>query len=171
MSKEITLTKGQSTVVDDEDYEWLSANKWQFNIRGYAIRYERITPEKRVYLRMHRKILERMIGRSLVEGEVCDHINGDRLDNRRSNLRVATISQNTANCKNLSRNTTGYKGVQRSKTPGKWIAAIHSYGKMKHLGVFDNPIDAAIAYDEQVRKLHGEFGRYNFPKENERPNK
>ncbi|HLP67790.1 MAG TPA: AP2 domain-containing protein [Rhizobium sp.] len=94
--------------------------------------------------------------------KIVDHRNLSRLDNRRANLRTATKSQNGYNRTKRSDNKSGYKGVYRCRQTGLWRAEI-SAEKIKHkLGRFADPIEAARAYDEAARRLHGDFARTNF---------
>lgn len=86
-----------------------------------------------------------------------DHINGDRADNRITNLRPATRSQNCRNRGKNSNNTTGFKGVHINR--GRYRALICHRGEFIHLGLFDNPEDAHAAYSEAARRLHGRFAR------------
>lgn len=92
------------------------------------------------------------------KGEV-DHINGDILDNRWENLRIATHSQNMKNRGAPSNNTSGYKGVSFHRKKGKWRAAIHSEGKKYHLGYFNSAELASQAYEEAAKIHHGNFAR------------
>jgi len=94
-----------------------------------------------------------------------DHINGNGLDNRKENLRLATTPQNVRNARLSLRNSSGFKGVKRKRQ--KWQASIVFNGKTIRLGVFDAREDAARAYDIAALLLHGEFARVNFPKESE----
>ncbi len=100
---------------------------------------------------------------------VADHINGDSLDNRRSNLRVATPAQNCinrgANRTHRGKSTTSsYKGVSWDKRRNKWVSNIgHDYKRI-YLGCFDVPEDAARAYDAKAQELYGEFAYRNFPR-------
>lgn len=85
----------------------------------------------------------------------------------RSNLRVVSRCNNSQNQRSRS-GTSQYKGVCWDKNYNMWQATINFNGnKKKHIGRFDNEIDAALAYDQIARKIHGEFGRYNFPADNE----
>ena len=106
------------------------------------------------------------------EGFVVDHINGDRLDNRIENLRLATYSQNSANAKRHSRNTSGLKGAsrvfKRGKWTGRWQATITYRREQMYLGSFDTKEEAHAAYLEAARRLQGEFAhdgeiRIGFP--------
>lgn len=160
-----SLTSQNVTLIDDEDYSLVSQYKWGVSgirkngrlwlyVQGwsYALR------QKHVYL--HRLIL------GAKKGQVVDHINGDRFDNRRSNLRICTLAENARNrIKHCA--TNKYKGVGaviRDKGMGYKASIFHS-GKYYWLGIFDNEIEAARAYDAAAIRLHGEFALLNFPHE------
>jgi hypothetical protein len=149
--REIPLTQGKVALVDARDYEWLiSQGKWSCSSYGYAGR-----GAKRVF--MHRLILERY-GFELT-GKICDHINGNRLDNRLSNLRVATYSQNSCNRGGDKGSASRFKGVTRN---GKgWVARIAVNGQSTYLGNFATEEDAAIAYNKAAVKHHGNFAFLN----------
>jgi hypothetical protein len=92
-----------------------------------------------------------------------DHKDGDGLNNRRNNLRVATQAQNSKNRGKRRRcSSSPYIGVWWHKRIGKWQVGIGTNYTITHLGYFDDPIDAARAYDAAARLLHGEFARVNF---------
>ena|SRR3990167_2797967 len=148
-----------STFVDDEDFDFLSKNKWAAlfpqgkNIkRVYAVRWSHGK-----LLLMHREILK-------PPSNLCvDHANGDCLNNQRNNLRLATRSQNTMNKKVVKTGAaTEYRGVWFDKRSGLWVSYIQE-NKIKHrIGTFSTAIEAAKAYDVASFKYHGEFGRRNF---------
>ena len=155
MSKWIELSAGKRTRVDDSDYEWLSHWKWSYLPGGYAVRRDpTITPIKLVY--MHRAII------GAKDGEIVDHANGQKLDNRRSNLRLATRSNNASNQKKRSSTKAKYKGVIWRQNAQRWQGYIGTMGKWIHLGYFDSEIEAAKAYDEAARQMFGEFAKTNF---------
>lgn len=149
MTKRITLTKGKFTIVDDDDYERLSSHSW------YYSRYAK-SGSGRSGTYMHVVIM------NPPSGLFVDHINGNKLDNRKKNLRICTHAQNLGNSKIPKNNTSGYKGVVFIKRLGIWRAQIqHSY-KMHCLGYFHDIVDAAKAYDKAAIDHYGEFARTNF---------
>ncbi len=156
--KLISLTKGRVAVVDDEDYERLSVFKWYFEERpgrktGYAGRGQRIGT-KVVQYRMHREILD------VPKGLQVDHRNGDGLDNRRQNLRLATHGQNVSNSPGRpERRASRFKGVFPSGP--NWRVQIVAQGKRYRLGSFCNADLAAAVYDHAALALHGEFAYLN----------
>lgn len=154
MAREIPLTKGLVAIVDDGDFDWLNRWKWQIASRTYARRFETVHG-KRVAVAMHRQIL------SARAGELADHINGNPLDNRRANLRIATHGENSRNAKLRRDNAIGLKGVRTIN--GRWMARIHKDAESIYLGCFDTAVEAARAYDAAALRLHGEFARLNFP--------
>lgn len=149
MVKKISLTQGKHTKVDDVDFERLSRFKWFF-ANGYAVR--RGTNEgKRTMVWMHRIIA------ATPDGMVTDHINGDKLDNRRTNLRACTHAQNKWNQGRNSNNTSGFRGVYFDKSSKKWVAELKQHQKHVFLGRFVEKKDAGRAYVEATIKLRGEF--------------
>jgi hypothetical protein len=165
--KQIRLGKNKFSLVDDEDYERLNQHKWyahkENKMSYYAVRQtSRALGAKRFQIRMHREVLG--IGQS--DKRICDHINGDTLDNRRCNLRLATFAQNMFNTAKRTRIATSkYKGVswsiQTCNGNGKWRAQIRYNKRFIHVGMFVNEIEAAKAYDKAAKKYFGEFARLN----------
>ena len=158
MAKSIPLTQGKFALVDDEDFEYLNQYKWQISNNGYAVRQSRINGGNPKTILMHREII------SPDTYLYVDHVNMDKLDNRRKNLRVCSNSQNQRNRKKQP-NNSGYKGVFFYKEKKKWRASIWVDGKPLYLGLFESPELAANAYDEEAKKYFGEFARINFPVE------
>lgn len=154
------LTKGQVAIVDDEDYEFLSQWKWTFD--RYAYRMRSRQGKKRPW-QMHRAVMERVLEGDIPKGYDIDHIDGDGLNNRRGNLRLATRSQNLQNRVGNAKATSKYKGVFWLTRNRKWQASIKIGPKRTYIGLFANEEDAARAYDEKAREAFGEFARLNFP--------
>jgi hypothetical protein len=155
--KLIPLTQGQVAIVDDQDYERLSRFKWHAtrcrNSFYAASEYGPRKDQKGVF--MHRLIIYARRGMEV------DHINGDTLDNRRHNLRLATRSQNARNSKTRRDYLSGFKGVCFDKERQKWMAYITLRQKYYNLGRFDTREEAAMTYDKAARLLHREFARTN----------
>jgi hypothetical protein len=146
-------------LVDDEDADLAQINWCKSN--GYAQASHGVL--------MHRIILERKIGRPLKgRREFVDHINGNRADNRRVNLRISNNSQNQANRGPSSRSSTGYKGVYLDKHAVKknckkpYKAMIRVKGKAINIGTYATPKEAAHAYDQAATRHFGEYAQTNF---------
>lgn len=137
--KYIKLTQGKKTKVCNCCYYKVSNNKWYFD-GYYAQRKQWLKNEKKYQgLRMHTVIMK------TPKGMDTDHINGDKLDNRCSNLRICTRSQNKVSSSlNRKDNTSGHKGVHYDKSRDKYMAHISLGGNMKNLGRFDNIEDAIL---------------------------
>lgn len=132
----------------DASFAHLAVDKWDTTTNGYVV------CSARRNLSLHRAIA------GAKSGEVVDHINGNKLDCRLSNLRICTQSENARNQKVGARNTTGYKGVTKTKG-GKFTARIKKDYIYRHIGVFTSAAKAALAYNEAAKNLHGEFARLN----------
>ncbi len=155
--KEIPLTKGFVALVDDEDFERLSVHRWHM-VTAYAGRKVR-NGDRVGATMMHRELM------SPPPGMVVDHINGDTLDNRKNNLRVCTPSQNKTN--RICIGKSGFKGVESRRNGSVWVVRMNRESKQLYFGRFRSAEEAARAYDEHARKIHGEFARLNFPREGE----
>jgi len=152
----IELSQGLFAIIDDEDYASMSNYNWYFDGRSYAVRSVTVNG-KRVKIWMHREILG-------VSCEV-DHINGDGLDNRKCNLRPASHMENMRNRKPNTVSTSKYRGVYWHKQAKKWRARLRTQGLHLSLGLFENEVSAAVAYDNAALRVFGEFARLNFTKE------
>lgn len=156
----IPLTKGKFAVIDAIDADIILPYKWQM-VGNYAGR-ARLAKEKpgSFYIYMHRWIVDAPAGMQV------DHINRDKLCNRRANLRIASRSQNKANSGPLANNTSGYVGVTWHGRARKWMAQTKVEKRHIYLGLFDDAADAARAYDAASREAFGEFALLNFPDHN-----
>lgn len=157
----IPLGKGLIAIVSENDYEGLMRWKWYawFHPKTNVFYAVRDDHKKRIYL--HRHILGAPFG------VLVDHQNGNTLDYRRGNLRLASNAQNLWNRPRQKNNNSGFKGVHWRKDIKKYQVRIRANGKDIQIGVFDKDriIEAARAYDEAARLHHGQFARLNFPKE------
>lgn len=156
----IPLTKGKYAIIDPDDYELVSQYKWHawyssgnwYARTNYWIKKD--GKLKCVSLLMHRLIL------NPPPDLTVDHINGDGLDNRRSNLRCATHAENVRN-RHKAWGASKYKGVRKDRK--KWRASIRKDKKDYFLGNFYNQISAALTYDKAAIEMFGDFARPNFP--------
>ena len=152
--KRIPLDNGLYALVDAADYEWLSRHKWHCNGSGYAARRE-----KGKLILMHREIMPPP------RGLVVDHVNRNKLDNCRSNLRVCTHAENLRNRPQKRGSSSRFRGVGRRKDRKRCYARLVFEGKQIWLGCFDDEVEAARAYDRMAVELGIVFARLNFPEE------
>ena len=158
--REIPLTKGQVAIVDAADYEALAQHKWcalwiKDTKTFYAIRNLPMVNRKRQgMVLMHREILQ------APRGSQVDHRDGDGLNNRRANIRLATKAQNMWNMKTPASNTSGLKGASYNKRDRTWDSRIKREGRQYCLGSFSTAGEAHAAYVEAAKRLHGEFANW-----------
>jgi hypothetical protein len=157
--KRIPLTRGQFALVDDADFDSLNQWKW-FATWDPCTHQFRAVRAKWSNGRSHHFSMHRQIMR-FPEGRHIDHINSKTLDNRRSNLRICTPTENRRNQRRSSKNSSGFKGADRHQ--GKWRARITVNYSSRHLGCFSSPVDAALVYDKAALEFFGQFARINFP--------
>ena len=148
MSKEVKLTQGMTALIDDDDFERVNKIKWQ--VMKSRVGYYAQSAGKNKTVLMHRFIMK------TPKNMVCDHINHNTLDNRKSNLRNCTRSQNQMNRK-TAKNKLGLKGVDYHAQNGKYRAQIQLFGKKIHIGYFDTKEEATEAYKNRATELFGEF--------------
>ena len=146
----VPLTQGQEAIIDAADVHLVEGVNWcaAFSSKFYVRRKAGKTT-----ILIHRVIL------TAPDGMDVDHIDGNGLDNRRANIRMATTSQNMHNQCIPKNNTSGFKGVGWVQRCRKWRAYIALNGKQIHLGHYDTHEAAHAAYCEASARLHGEFGR------------
>lgn len=153
----IRLTRSKAAFVDEGDHDRIAAHSWaakpsdQSGERWYAYR---TSGRRTIY--MHREVL------GAGPGTCVDHINGDGLDNRRANLRIATLSQNNAN-KACLIGPSMFRGVHYCKRRKIFDAVVYVKGKNKHLGQYKTAVEAAFARDRVAFEMLGEFAVLNFP--------
>lgn len=161
--KKIKLTQGKVALVDNEDYEFLNQYNWKAKKTRTDIYYAdtNIGQEngKQTSLLIHRLILQKELEKN-PKLEV-DHINHNGLDNQKHNLRLVTRSQNQMNNRHRKNNSSEYRGVSFHKKSNKWQARICLNKTKIHLGLYDNEIDAADAYNKAAIELFKEYGYLN----------
>jgi len=141
------------SLVDDEDYERFSFKRWNLSPFGYArSKYRKDNIEATCFL--HRFIMNAQ------PGTILDHINGDKLDNRKSNLRFCTTSQNGYNRKRQKNNISGHAGIGWNKQFGKWKARIRRDQTPIYEEHFDDFDEAVREYRKNHKQLIGEFSPY-----------
>lgn len=149
----ITLTKGFSALIDDEDFNFLSEFKW-YHARDRRNHYA-VTKIGGKAVSMHRLLF---MGHRGLE---VDHVDMNGLNNQKSNLRLCTHRQNCLNQREAKSNKSGFKGVSWKKKNQKWVAQIKVRDKVLHLGLFSRAEDAARMYDVAAVKYHGSFAATN----------
>lgn len=153
-TKKIPLTRGKVAIVDSTDFVFLNQWKWTCSAKGYAMRHATYNG-KSVCVYMHKVLL------GYFGAGHGDHKNRNTLDNRKSNLRIATKHQNARNKSVYQNNTLGVRGV-RTCTDGKtYSARIKAGKKEKHLGTFKTLKEAKEAYNKAAIKLFGEWACLN----------
>lgn len=146
--KKIPLTKGKFALVDDEDFDHLNQWKWYYSAIGYAVRDVHVPKGKKVCVYMHRQI------NMTPEHLRTDHINRNKLDNRKENLRAVDGSQNGINRGLNTNNTSGHKGVVWHKDSQNWGARIKLHYKTIYLGRYKELKDAIRARKKAELKYH-----------------
>ena len=154
--KKIYLVNGGVCLVDNRDFYLVSCFNWHARKRGNNFYAERYSNGRIVY--MHRFIL------GCETGTIVDHKNGNGLDNRRTNIRLCSRTENNRNKRIQHNNKSGFKGVvhvDNPKSHKKWKAIIKVDGRSKSLGYFYNKIDAALCYNLNAQKYFGKFACLN----------
>jgi hypothetical protein len=155
---EVPLGDGRFTIIDAADRDLVAGFRWR--ALDTADRHYAHTWHNQLHLYMHRLVVG--AGAEMT----VDHVNGDGLDNRRLNLRLATRSQNSANAgpnRRQAGKSSRYKGVSWNKSRSRWVAFINHHGKGHHVGQSLDEDEAARMYDVAAEAVWGEFARLNFP--------
>lgn len=158
--KTIPLSRGLFAIVDTDDYDRLSVFKWCALCSGsgpiYAARKITVAPKTRKAILMHREII------TAAPHQKIDHINGNSLDNRKANLRIATDQQNQRGFSTPRKGKSSiYRGVHFRKRSRSWIAQISVDKRVIHIGCFATEVDAAAAYNTYAIKHFGDFAQLN----------
>lgn len=156
--KTIELSRGLEAQVDDDDYEYLSQWKWAADNNNYPVRSERRSETGRKHrklIRMYRVIL------NAPDNMQVDHIDVNPLNNQKSNIRLATRSENMRNRKTSKSCKSGFKGVWWNPKRQRWIAYIKYNNRSVVLGRYNNKLQAAHRYNREATKLFGEYARLN----------
>jgi hypothetical protein len=150
----LTFVQIAEALVDDGHFRYLNQWTWTLSWDGYPKR--RTRAEGTIFL--HQEVARRA---GFPASEQTDHRDGNKLNAQVRNLRPATKSQNGANTRVRGGSTTGLKGVSFHKQSGKYTAQIRTLGKLTYLGLFDDPREAAKAYDAEAIIRHGPFALTN----------
>lgn len=145
---------GKFAIVDDEDFEIVSKYRWHLGTDNYVINRNHFNKKKKT-IRMHRLVI------NAKDGQQLDHINGDRLDNRKCNLRFSTQHENSLNSRHPL-GKSGLIGVWWCKKDNIWTANIQLDGKCIYIGAYKVKEEAAYVRDQFAIQLHGEFARTNY---------
>lgn len=151
-SIKLKLISGHYTLIDNDDYWYLKQYRWTISKQGY-VRAVKMKNYKQKTVLMHRIIM------CPEDGQVVDHANRNPLDNRKSNLRLASKGQNSVNKPKVKGHKSKYKGVTFSH--GKWRAFLTKDNKYVHIGTYKTEQEAALAYNKEIVKHFGEFAYLN----------
>mgnify|MGYP005993841775 CR=1 FL=1 len=159
----ITASEDTDTVVSPENYEWATQFMWHLNSKGYASRNVYTEGEANSkQLKLHYALGLRILGRPLARGEIMDHEDRVKLNNRRINLRLATKNQNDTNKGSARGLSSIYKGVSLDKRDKKWVAGIRVNKLRINIGRFVDELEAAYMYDCDASALQDSYAVLNF---------
>lgn len=148
---EFVLKSGAVVLIDEQDREEFSKYLWSIDAYGYVIR----NLSRKASILMHRVVM------GAGKGQIVDHIDGNTMNNRRENLRIASGAQNQANAQKRQGRSSKHKGVSWSKKDKRWRAAISVDGKTLYLGSFIEEDYAGHAYNKAAIQYFGDFARIN----------
>lgn len=161
----VCLGDGHHAIVSVEDIPLISGYRWKtLNTKGRKYAFCSVGVDGTQQTRLMHRVILGVTDQSVL----VDHRDNDGLNNTRSNIRLASHADNQANRVGKKNTRSRYKGVMRYEDRGVWRARIIRNGKLHFIGSFTDEADAARAYDDAARELHGEFARLNFPREGER---
>lgn len=158
---QITLRSGHVVMFDDDFADLVLSRKWRYATHGNKKGDKQYVSGR---LNGRHVYLHRLVA-GAQKGQIVDHINGDTLDNRRSNLRIVSASQNMQNRAkpNTGRQTSRFKGVTRVRGTPLWRVSIRpNREKIIWMGPFASEVEAAFAYDVASLQFHGPHGKRNF---------
>lgn len=149
----VPLPHGREAIIDAEDAELVGQHNWHFQKNGYVMSQIRLANGKQHRPYLHRVVMGDPIGMDV------DHKHGNKLDNRKSELRICTTSENCRNQRMASHNTSGLKGASWNKQNQRWLAKIQHLQKYIFIGYFPTAEEAHAAYCQAAKLYHGEFAR------------
>ena len=162
ITRTITNKKGQTFTIllDAEDAELFDKKKWYVSNSGYLIR-----SCKGHTKHFHREVM------NTPDDKQTDHIDGNKLNNSKANLRICSYSENMRNKQVGRRTTSGYIGVAIDREKGNWRARVVVHGKTIDLGRYESSVEAALIRDRAALEYHGRFATLNLPMLNMESNK
>lgn len=159
--KEIKFKNGLRAFIDDEDFELVDKFTWYCEAHGRTFRSFAVKDKNIEGKRTRKKIFLHRFILKAEKGQIIDHIDGNALNNQRSNLRFCTHAQNIMNGPRRLGSSSKYLGVSWYKLNGKWKSQIQHNGKNFHIGTYDSEIEAALAYNVAASFAFREFARLN----------
>ena len=155
MIKIIKLKKGRQTIIDSKDWNKVKHLHWLYGIGNVYVGANIGGRKNHKQILLHRFIMD------TPKGFHTDHINGDRLDNRRENLRICTPNQNQFNSRKWKKKSSKFKGVSWYKRDKCWRAYVNKNRQQFHLGYFQSEKDAGEAYNKKAKELFGKYACLN----------
>lgn len=150
----IIEVNGREMLIDEDDYNFVKSLNLSIETKGYCQMRKQVNLKRKAY-QLHRILM------NAPHNMEVDHINGNKLDNRKCNLRIVSHSENCKNMPKFKSNTSGYKGVTFRKDSNNWEAYISNNKRKIYIGTFNCPTVAWFAYVRAARELHEEFARFS----------